>query len=144
MNAQTQILNASSAKLVRKSCYKCGYIRETAEKNCADCGKLLESVSRIKITGAIQIILGSVLLTFMGWLAFWMLNANSNNHFNGGANDVLFVIFIFGLIFSISIGVISAGIWQIVFGRRNKLLMFAMIGLGIIFAATGFSVLLYK
>lgn len=144
MNAQTQILNDTSAKAVSKSCYKCGYVRETSDAKCADCGKLLESVSRIKITGAIQIVLGGGLLAFMGWFSFWMLNANSNNRFNGGANDVLFIVFIFALIVSISLGVMSAGVWQIIFGKRNKLLMFAVIGLGIVFAATGFSVLLNK
>ncbi|MEP7038517.1 MAG: hypothetical protein ABI891_09240, partial [Acidobacteriota bacterium] len=140
MNAQTQILNASSAKLVRKSCYKCGYIRETSDRKCIKCGKLLETVTRIKITGAIQIILGGVLLAVMGWLAFWMLNANSNSHFHGDAYEILFIIFVFGLIVSISLGVIIAGIWQIIFGKRNKLLMFAIIGLGIAFLATGFAI----
>lgn len=104
------MLNEHSAKLVRKSCYKCGYIRATSDQSCADCGKALESVSRIKITGVIQIIFGSILLIFMGWLAFWILNSNSYNHFNGGANDVLFIVFIFGLIVSISLGVMSAGL----------------------------------
>lgn len=142
MNAQ--ISNDSSKKTIRKNCHKCCSIRETADQNCAGCGKALESVSRIKITGAIQITLGSILLAFMGWLAFRMLSANSNNHFHGGANDVLFIVFVFGLIISISLGVMSAGVWQIIFGKRNKFLMLAMIVLGIVFTATGFGVLLNK
>ncbi len=144
MNTQTQTLNATSMKSVNKSCYKCGYIRETPDENCADCGKVLESVSRIRITGAIQTILGGGLLMFMSWLAFWMLNANSNNRFHGGANDVLFVVFIFALFASIGFGTLTAGIWQIIFGKRNKLLMFGMIVLGIAFIATGFGVFLNK
>lgn len=144
MNMQAQILKESLTKTVSKSCYKCGYIRETSEENCAECGKVLESVSRIRTTGALQIVLGGILLAFMGWLAFWMLNADSNKHFNGGANDVLFIVFVFALVISISFGTLAAGIWQIVFGKRNKLLMFGMIVLGIAFVATGFGVFLNK
>ena len=144
MNTQTSAAGELSAKSVNKSCYKCGCIRETSDKNCRDCGKVLESVTRIKITGAIQIILSSGLLAFMGWLAFWMLDANSNNHFHGGENDVLFIVFVFALVASISFGTLVAGVWQIVFGRRNKFLMLAMIILGSAFVATGFGVFLNK
>lgn len=144
MNARTQNLDEISTKAINKSCYKCGYVRKTSDEKCGDCGKVLESVSRIKITGAIQIILGGCLLAFMGWLAFRMLNANSNNHFRGGANDVLFIVFVFALVASINLGVLVAGAWQIVFGKRNKYLMLAMIILGIAFVAAGFGVFLNK
>lgn len=144
MNMQTQALNEFSNPSVNKSCYKCGYIRQTSVANCAVCGKALESVRRIKTTGAIQILLGSSLLGLMGWLALWMLNANSNSHFRGDAGDVLFIIFVFALVASIGLGTLVAGVWQIVFGKRNKLLMLAMIILGLAFIATGFGVFLNK
>lgn len=145
MNSQAFALNHQPpAKIVRKSCYKCADIRETSAEKCAECGKYLESVLRIRITGAIQIILGGGLLLLMSWLAVWMLNENSNNHFHGDKSDAAFIIFVFGLVAAIGFGTFGAGLWQIVFGKRNKLLMYGMIVLGIAFVAAGFSVFLNK
>jgi hypothetical protein len=100
--------------------------------------------SRIRTTGAIQIVLGGGLLAFMGWLRFCMLGANSNNRFHGDANDVLFIVFVFALVSAIGFGAFVAGSWQIIFGKRNKLLMLGMIVFGIAFIATGFGVFLNK
>ena len=144
MNIKVGNLNDSLIKTVNKSCYRCGYIRETSDKKCPECGSILESAARIRLTGAVQIVLGSGLLAFMSWLAFWMLNANSKNHFHGGEGDILFIGFIFALVGSISLGTLTAGFWQIVFGKRNKILMFGMIIPGIAFIAAGFGVFLSK
>lgn len=57
---------------------------------------------------------------------------------------MLFIIFVFGLVIAISLAVTAGGIWQIIFGKRNKLIVFAVLGLGIIFAALGFAVIVSK
>ncbi len=148
MNQQTQFMT-SSQQPSRKTCPKCGYIRETAEKNCADCGKTLQKVSTIRAIGVFLVVMGTALLGFMSWLSFWAYGTITNptsygSHFNGTPKDMLFMIFVFALVISISLGVTAGGLWQIIFGKRNKLIVFAVIGLGIIFAATGFVVILSK
>ena len=149
MNRSTQVLTDSQSPPVRRTCPKCGYICETAETNCADCGKVLQKVSTIRMLGVVLVVLGSLLLGIMGWLSLWIYGAisntgNSGSHFNGSPKDVLFIIFAFGLVISISFAVTAGGLWQIIFGRRNKLIVFAVFGLGIVFAVTGLAVAVNK
>ena len=149
MNNQTPSIADSALPTIRRTCPKCGYIRETAETKCADCGKPLQRVSTIRVLGVVLVVLGSVLLGIMSWLSFWIYGTMSNagssgSHFNGGPKDVLFIVFIFGLVISISLAATAGGIWQIIFGKRNKLIVFAVFGLGIIFLLTGFAVAFSK
>ena len=143
------MMTDSRWKSIRRTCPKCGYIRETAETNRDDCGKPLQKVSTIRTLGVFLVVLGGSLLAFMSWLSLWAYGTISNpsssgSHFNGTAKDALFMIFVFGLVISISLGVTAGGLWQIVFGKRNKLIVFAVIGLGIVFVATGFAVAVNK
>jgi phage FluMu protein Com len=143
-----QLLNAPSTA-IRKTCPKCGYIRETGEIKCADCGKPLQKVSTIRILGVVLVLMGTSLLAIMGWLSLWIYGTMSNagnvgSRFNGSPKDVVFIIFVFGLVISISLAATAGGLWQIVFGKRNKLIIFAVFGLGIIFAITGLAVALNK
>jgi hypothetical protein len=145
MNQPTQTLTNSQSSAFRRTCPKCGYIRETAETKCADCGKPLQKTSTIRILGVVLVLMGTSLLGIMGWLSFWiygtMSNAgNSGSRFNGSPKDILFIVFAFSLVISISFAALAGGIWQIIFGKRNKLIVFAVLGLGIIFAITGFAV----
>jgi len=90
------------------------------------------------------------LLGFMSWLSFWVYGtianpSSSSSHFNGTPKDALFMIFVFGLVIAISLGITAGGgLRQIVLGKRNKLIVFAVIGLGIAFAVTGLSVTVNK
>lgn len=150
MNQPTQILTDSQSPPVRRTCPKCGYIRETAETNCADCGKVLQKVSTIRALGVFLVVLGSLLLGIMGWLSRWIYGAMSPNgnlngsRFNGNGGDTLFIVFIFGLVTAIGLGVTAGGFWQIIFGKRNKLIVFVVAGLGIIFLITGLAVRMMK
>jgi hypothetical protein len=150
MNQQTQTMTGSQSKSIRRTCPKCGYIRETAETSCADCGKILQKVLTIRILGVVLVALGTLLLGTMGWLAFWIYGAMSpggspnGSRFNGGAGDALFIIFVFGLVTAIALGVTAGGFWQIVFGKRNKLIVVAVAGLGIVFLVTGLVVAMMK
>lgn len=149
MNQQTQFMTNSQSQAIRQTCPKCGYIRETAEKNCLECGKPLQKVSTIRTLGVILVVMGSALLGFMSWLSFWAYGTIANpskngSHFNGDAKDLLFMMFVFGLVISIGIAATAGGIWQVIFGKRNKLIVIVVFVLGFIFAATGFAVILSK
>lgn len=56
----------------------------------------------------------------------------------------MFIIFIFDLVISISLAAMAGGLWQIIFGKRNKLIVFAVLVFGVIFAITGLAVVVNK
>ena len=148
MNQPTQLLKNLSPP-VRRTCPKCGYIRETGETNCADCGKPLQKVSTVRISGVLLVVMGTLLLGIMGWLSLWIYGAispvaNAASRFNGDPKDILFIIFAFGLVVSISLAALAGGLWQIIFGKRNKLIVFVVFGLGIILAVTGLAITMQK
>ncbi len=135
----------TTSEIIRRTCPKCGYIRETSETTCTDCGKPLQKVSTIRALGVLLVVLGTSLLVFMSWLSLWIYGTMANpsaagSHFNGTPKDMLFIIFAFGLVISISFAVTAGGLWQIIFGKRNKLIVFAVFVLGIVFAVTGLAV----
>lgn len=149
MNQPTQTMTDSQAQPTRKTCPKCGDIRDTSETNCADGGKPLQKVSTIRILGVVLVVMGTALLAFMSWLSLWIYGTISNSskigsHFNGTPKDLLFILFVFGLVISISLAATAGGIWQIVFGKRNKLIVFIVLVLGFVFVATGFGVLVNR
>ena len=146
MNNQIQAFNDTQTKPVKRTCPKCGYIRETAETKCLDCGKTLQSVRRIRLLGILLVDLGIALLAFMIWLSMWMYNTitqsgkpGAESSFTGNSPDIGFIIFIFGLVITVSLCAIAAGTWQIIFGKRNKALAIIVVILGLIFVGTGLS-----
>ena len=133
--------------MTSRTCPKCRNVRETAEVICPVCGETLQSVARIKATGVFLVVVGFALLGFMICLSVWMANVildKTGATYRGGANDTAFIVFAFGLVMLISLNAVAAGIWQIVFGRRNKALVMTMAILGIGFAAAGFALVSSK
>ncbi len=151
MNQPTQYLADAAPKAINRTCPKCKYIRATSEINCPDCGKVLQSVSKIRTLGVLLVASGLSLLAFMSWLALWMYNAISQtgkpgatSGFNGGEQEISFIVIVVGLVILIGLNATIAGFWQIVFGKRNKILVVTIMVLGIIFILTGLSVTTMK
>lgn len=146
---QQQITIDTSSKILRRTCPKCGDIRETTATNCTDCGKVLQKVSTVRALGVFLVVAGTSLLGIMGWLSLWIYGTmsntgNSGSRFNGSRSDLMFIIFIFDLVISISLAAMAGGLWQIIFGKRNKLIVFAVLVFGVIFAITGLAVVVNK
>lgn len=135
---------AANIQSVRRTCPKCGYIRETADTKCPDCRKTLVPVSRIRTLGVVSIVIGTFLLVFMGFLSFFIYyliteptRPGSTPKFTGGPKDIAFIAGVFGLVILIALVSIFGGLWQIIFGKRNRLIVFIMLGLGLLFLIAG-------
>jgi MFS family permease len=144
MNQETFVPQQVTAKTVKRNCAKCGYIRDTADTKCADCGRSLQSVAKIRAIGVFLVLVGTGLLGFMSWLALWMYNAIADvptpgysPRFTGGKDDVGFIVFAVGLVMVIGLTSIVGGVWQVVFGKRNKLIVALAVVLGLTFLGTG-------
>jgi hypothetical protein len=110
----------------QRSCYKCGYTAETADKVCPQCGRQLHTATATRVRGAIMAACGLSILGIMGPITVLALNAMYNptpggSRFNGSGNEGLAIVGLFGML--LTFGAIAAliGGWQLVAGRRNRI-----------------------
>lgn len=126
-----------------RSCFKCKYETETADTKCARCGRRLRSRTEIRILGAILVCLGGFLLVAMTFVTGWMYNVifypqtANGAKFTGDADDLAMIAGVFGFVFLFSFIALIAGLWQLILGRRNMILVWAIVGLGIVFIVGG-------
>jgi hypothetical protein len=83
--------------------------------------------------------LGGALTVGMGVILVWIASvmAHSNDpgvhaKFTGGLREQLFIIGILGIVICFGLASLTAGIAQIVTGRRNRMLAAIVLGLGAI------------
>lgn len=98
----------------------------------------------VRILGGVLIGLGALLMGGMTILTVIITgviaksdNPKSTSRFNGSESDMVFMYSIFALVFAFGLTSAVAGVWQIIFGRGNKLLTWIILGLAIIFIIAG-------
>jgi magnesium-transporting ATPase (P-type) len=138
-------MSAEAARL--RYCYKCGYQAPTAESLCPQCRGDLQLSSGVRIRGILMVLLGGALVGFMSWLTMWAIDASNPNSEGGarftGSDDQLFAILaLFALIIVFGFASALTGFWQIIFGRRNKLIVWGALGFAIIMGAMTYFVYL--
>ncbi|MGA9996193.1 MAG: hypothetical protein WBP93_12315 [Pyrinomonadaceae bacterium] len=126
------------------NCFRCGYTTDTPTAQCPRCGRRLRSASQVRAFGVLLVVLGGFLVIAIGGISILVVGAisqtgksGSSARFTGGPGDVLFIFGIFGLVFSFGLASIAGGVWQILFGRANKILSYLILGLGAIFFIIG-------
>lgn len=105
--------------------------------------KAVKSPATLRALGAVLLVLGGILMggmAVLSWVMYGVINntdPRANTKFTGSESDMLFMFAIFGLVFFIGLTAFTAGLWQVVFGRRNLILVWIMLGLGGIFFIIG-------
>jgi len=106
--------------------------------------KGVRSPATLRALGAVMVVLGGGLMAGMAVLSWVMYGVLQNSgdprattKFTGSESDIMFMFGIFGLLFFIGLTAFAAGVWQIVFGKRNLWLVWAMLGLGGVFFIVG-------
>lgn len=129
----------SNAK--ERSCYKCGYFAETAETACPNCKRLLFTTTSTRIRGTLMILCGIALIGMLGYISLWALSSvggSGESRFTGTQQEKLVIFGLFGVIIFFGFGAFVTGLGQVITGRRNKALAWAVVAIGIaIFAAAG-------
>ena len=123
------------------SCPKCSFETTETVPKCPSCGSRLQSATKVRILGWVLLVIGTLLVLVMGTLGVYLgqLIANSGQpgqttRFSGGAEDIAFIVAIFGLVISFGLASMVGGIWQIKYGKPNRKLMVGMfIVAGILF-----------
>ncbi len=115
------------------SCPKCSFETSETLARCPSCGSSLQSARKVRTLGWLLLVLGTFLVLFMGTLGIYLGSIISNSsepgattRFTGGPDDVAFIVLIFGLVISFGLASIAGGIWQIKYGKPNRILMVAM------------------
>ena len=129
-------------KSEHRSCFKCNYQAITALPKCPHCrSSKLHTAGKIRFLGVVGMLSGGFLTVFIGAIAAFvgvLVTQPEKLGANVTARDdqQIFVIFgVLALIFALGLTFTLAGIWQIVFARRNKFLVW--IALFLIFVVFG-------
>ena len=115
------------------SCPKCSFETSESLKKCPSCGSRLQSARKVRILGWVLLVLGTLVVVFMGTLGFYLSRIiaqtgepGATTRFTGGPEDVAFIVAVFGLVISFGLASMAGGIWQIKYGKPNRILMVAM------------------
>ncbi len=125
-------------------CSRCDFETSESISNCPRCGRKLSKTSLIRALGWILVVLGGLLSAGMAWLIFFIANSmslvgssSSSTRFTGDAQDALLIFAILGAVLSLSLSFVVAGIWQIIYGRRNKLIIIGVFALAAVVYTLG-------
>lgn len=143
-------MNATPPVVQHRTCYKCDFEVVTAEKKCPQCGSnRVWTKPETRIVGFVLAGLGSILMGTMAWLTWWTMNVVANtgrrgstSQFTGTKEQLVIFYAIFAIVFFFGLIAFSAGAWQFIFAKRNKFLIWMVIGFGalIFVGATIFNV----
>lgn len=138
-------MDAAVTKL--RYCYKCGFQASTAESVCPRCRCPLQPSSGVRVRGMIMIALGGILVALMSWLTVLVIDAANPSveggpSFTGTDDQLLAVLALFALLIVFGFATTLAGFWQLIFGRRNRIIVWGAVGFAVVMAAMTYFVYL--
>jgi uncharacterized paraquat-inducible protein A len=132
-------------KLEWRNCFKCNYEAITQQAHCPRCRKMrLRNAGEIRLLGVLLALLGTILLVMMSaisvvcaGLIYAPQKPGSNIRFTGTNVDIAVAFGFFAVVLAIGFFFTAAGVWQIIFGRRNRVLLWLGITLGLTLLIAG-------
>ncbi|HQU94466.1 MAG TPA: hypothetical protein PLK77_19370 [Pyrinomonadaceae bacterium] len=104
----------------------------------------MRSPTALRALGVVLLVLGALLMggmAVLSWVMYGVIQNSSDpratTRFTGSESDMMFIFAIFGLVFFIGLTSFVAGLWQVIFGKRNLILVWVMLALGGIFFIVG-------
>jgi hypothetical protein len=138
-------MNQTSTAAPLRMCFKCHYEARSESTKCPRCGRPFFSERNVRIRGVLLTILGIFLTGFMSVIAFFvsgfLLNAAQSKQTNARLADephlFALIYIIFGGVIAMGLVITLAGIWQIVYARRNMILIWLFLSLIVATACAG-------
>jgi magnesium-transporting ATPase (P-type) len=119
-----------------KTCFGCNYQAETTETKCPNCQKPLQDESTIRILGGLLMFIGLLLVGVMSAIMLWMNktmnNPSSTTKFTVTSDKKMITFLILGAVAAFGFSAFIAGSYQLFTGKRNKKLIWLMLGLWIV------------
>ena len=129
-------MNETLAIAKFKTCFGCNYQAETTDIKCPNCRKLLQDESTIRTLGGLLMFIGLLLAGAMSAIMWWMNkamnNPSSTTKFTGTADKKMITFLILGAVAAFGFSALIAGTYQLLTGKRNKKLIWLMLGLWIV------------
>ena len=126
----------------QRVCYalRCGFTSDEPIDVCPKCGRKMRSSNSVRVYGVLQLILGLFLVVFMGVITLYLLpmmmrpgeTTGGGSKFTGTSQQAIVILSLFGLIIAFGFGSTLAGLWQVVTARRNKWIIWSVLGLSIV------------
>jgi uncharacterized paraquat-inducible protein A len=117
-------------------CYKCHFPAAVSDAKCPRCGGPLKTQKSIRILGGVLVFLGGLISAMMVGVMALMLGIFSQtpaSKLRGDEDKMMLALGIVGLTFAVGVAFIAAGVWQIIFGKRNGLIVWiALIMVGVL------------
>ncbi len=137
MNQNIYRMNQNFPQPEFRSCFKCRFEGNIAQDICPQCGKRLFTATNVRWRGFFLALIGLFLSGFMAAVAFFvstllmgaMNNPDSARKINNESSMLLMIYGIFGLVILMGMTSILMGIWQMVFGKRNRFLIWIFFAL---------------
>ena len=94
-----------------------------------------------------MILLGGLLVVFMSYLTMWAIDAANPQapggaSFTGSDDQLNLILGLFAILIVFGFATTLSGFWQVIFGRRNRFIVWGAVGFALIMA--GMSYLVYS
>jgi MFS family permease len=124
----------------QRFCYKCHCPASISDVRCPRCGGPLKTKANIRLLGGVLVFLGgfiAVLMLGVMVLIFGIFSQTPASKIKGEEAKALWAIGVVGLTFGVGVAFAIAGMWQIIFGRRNKYIVWVSLALVVILLIAG-------
>src|ERR1041384_3984785 len=112
----------------RRICHnpRCEYSTFESQTKCPKCGRPIWTTVQFRLISSVLILCGLFFIALGGGLVYLF----TIGPFQGGEALRLLLLAFSGLILSLGISIVTAGLWQVIFGRANmkiiKILLYLM------------------
>jgi magnesium-transporting ATPase (P-type) len=127
----------------------CGFDGETESISCPQCRRRLRTTTETRISGLLQTFAGILLIGLMGFIGQWFYGVvregqqTGHSRFTGTDQQMIVIAAIIAFVMLFGIISFIAGFWQLVTGKRNKLLIWLVAGIGILLALGALYIIYY-
>lgn len=111
--------------------WRCGAVTEGVVVTCPTCGARTVSSRRLRILGWVLVALGLFLVAFLGGITYSLhptlsrpgIDMGELGRWDGTAEQARMVLNLFWIIIAFGVFCVVGGVWQIVTGRRSRIVM---------------------
>jgi len=126
------------AEAPTRKCFSCGFETTDAISRCPKCNRRLQTTQQLRARGVALAVIGAGLSGGMAYLILVIGNimrhkpGEQASSFTGTPQQATLIFGVLGAVLVFGIASLITGLWQIIFGRPNRLLSGAVLVLGLV------------